>query len=71
MTKQAWWKVKKEKKKIIKTNTDKLMSPLALLKAKRTSEEDGRGLPSKKRVVSLYDQATRLTMVDAIKQPRQ
>ena len=34
---------------------------------KRTSEEDGSGLPSKKRVVSFYDPAALSTMVEAIK----
>ena len=38
---------------------------------KRTSEEDGSGLPSKKRVVSFYDSAALSTMVEAIKQPFQ
>ena len=62
---------KKIRKKIIRASTDELMSPSALTRAKRTSEEDGSGLPSKKRVVSFYDPAALSTMVEAIKQPFQ
>ena len=59
----------KRRKKIIRANTNELMSPSTLSRAKRTSEKDSSGLPSKKRAVSLYDQATLSTMMEAVKQP--
>ena len=62
---------KKRRKKIIRVNAIELMSPSALTSAKRTCEKDGSGLPNKKREVSLYDQATLSTMVEAVKEPCQ
>ena len=67
LDKTAAVECKKRRKKIIRANTDELMSPSALTKAKRTCEEDGSGLPRKKRAVSHYDQATLSTMVEVVK----
>ena len=62
---------KKRRKNVLRASTDEHMSPSALTRAKRTCDEDVNGLPSKKRAVSLYDQATLSSMVEAIKQPHQ
>ena len=58
---------KKRRKNVLKASTNEHISPSALTRVKRTCDEDGSGLPSKKRVVSLYDQATLSSMVESVK----
>ena len=69
LDKTAIVECKKRRKNVLRASTDEHMSPWTLTRAKRTCDEDVSGLPSKKRAVSLYDQATLSSLVDAVKQP--
>ena len=58
---------RKRKKKVYRKNTNEHMDSSKSTSTKRTCEEDCSGLPSKKMAVSLYDQATLLSIVEAVK----
>ena len=63
--------LRKRRKKQGQVRIDENMISLGLTRAKRLCEEDCSALPSKKRAISLYDQITHSSMVEAAKQPRQ
>ena len=58
---------RKRKKKVYRKNTDEHMDSSKSTSTKRTREEDCNGLPSKTMVVSLYYQATLLSIMEAVK----
>lgn len=60
---------RRRRKKQCRASTDENMNPLSLTREKRVCDEGCSGLPSKKRAVCLYDQATLSSIVEAVKQP--